>query len=458
MPARSDARPRAGRLRLLLLATLLVSPAGAARAQRLQYLPPGQFDLELGSNYQAIDGAIQNTRWQLGRIYVDPALAIRNIAYVTDFASGNLLVDSPGDRRDPDLTAGLVAGLRGYLPLGQRYAFALHALPEYTWWREQKDRRRLNGRYGAGFFGGLGRSELELSVTRDEGIRFFSREFEERVNQRTDTAEVDFQIAVVGAFSFYGEASLSRFRLIEEGQEELAALATSDRDERRLRAGVRYRFVNGVQVGIGVEDVEAEFENDNERRFTTIEGIVLGLRRSGTRWALNADVAFETVEVGLGSDPVVGEEPRGRVRLDKELGSHFGLQLYADRNLVFSVQESSPFFDDTRLGIALRSTNRARFGFRVFAETGSNEFASFDPPTVGRTDDFQAFGGEVVLTFRTLQLRLGATTTDYDSNLPQFDRRVTISRLSINFSFSRGGLTVGTGGLRLGSGEISPWT
>ncbi len=214
LPPRVSSSPATRWPWVLLLPALLLAAGGAARAQRVQYLPPGQFDLGMSSSYEAIDGASRDARWQIGHLRLDPELAIRDIAYVSDFGSGNLLVDRPGERRDPDLTAGLVAGLRGYLPLGRRYSFAVHALPEYTWWREQKDRRRLNGRYGAGFFGGLGRSELELSVTRDEGIRFFSREFEERVNQRTDSAAADFHLAVVGAFSFYGGARLSRFRLI----------------------------------------------------------------------------------------------------------------------------------------------------------------------------------------------------------------------------------------------------
>ncbi len=235
-------------------------------------------------------------------------------------------------------------------------------------------------------------------------------------------------------------------------------MATSDRDETRLRAGVRYRFVNGIQVGVGFEDVEADFEADNERRFTSIQGIVLSLRHQNARWGVSADAAFENVAIGLGPDPDESDQTRGQVRVDKPLGDLLGLQLYADRNLVFSVQESSPFFDDTRVGVALRTSNRNRFGVRAFAESGSNEFARFDSAAGGRTDDFQAFGADVVFALRTLQLRLGATSTDYDSNLPEFDRRVTTTRLSVRFNFSRGRLSIGTGGLRLGAGDVSPWT
>ncbi len=457
MPARPASHAKTAWRRSLLALSILLGGAASVAAQRAGYLPAGQFDLEVGTSYGEIDRAAQSSRWRLGRLLVDPTLAVRNIAYVSAFGSGNLLVGQPNESRESDLTASFVAGLRGYLPLGQRYSFAAHALPEYTWWQDQEDRRRLNGRYGAGFFGGLGRSELELWVSRDEGVRFFSREFEEQVNQLTERATGEFQIALVGAFSIYAEGRLQRFRLTREGQDDLTALATSDRDEVRLRTGVRYRFVNGIQVGIGVADVEVDFEADNDRRSTSIQGIVLGLQHRTPRWNATADVAFETVEVGLGPGREKRDETRGRLRVGKPLGDRLGLQLYADRNLVFSIQENSPFFDDTRLGLALRTSNRRRVGFRVFVETGSNEFAAFDGESFDRSDDFEAYGASVVVVTRLIRLGLGFTTTDYDSNLDEFDRRVSSTQVSLRFSFSRGGVTVDSGGLRLG-GEFGPWT
>ncbi len=458
MPVRGARRGRRDPPGALVLALLWLTPA-VVGAQVAQYTSPGQFDLHAGSEQERIDGAIQEARWQVGRVYINPWLSLRDIAWVNDFGSENVLGERPQRRRGTDFTASFGAGLRAYLPVGSGLSLAAHALPEYAWWQEREERRRLNGRLGLGLFGSAGRTSVEATVTRDDGIRFFSREFEERVNQRRERASFEIGISLVGAFSFFGQAESSRHRVIREGQEELLQLAALDRDETRYTIGGRYRFVRGLQVGLGFQVYEAEFENRDDLRATEGEAVVLTLRHGGPLWSMSALVASQSLEIGRGPGRRQDDRVRGNIRANWAATTRFGVQLFADRNRAFSFQAASPFFDDTRYGIGLRTNLGSRVNARIFVEAGDLSFASFDRAGAARADDFEAFGGDVFVALRGVRFGVGATRTKYDSSLPQFDRSVTVSRLFLSFTRQSFGLgAIGTGGVTIGTGELSPWT
>ncbi len=459
MSARRARCGRGGPRWPLLIGLLWLAPAVAGAQGGVQYTSPGQFNLDAGSEGDRIDAAIRDARWKVGRIFINPWLSIRDLSWANDFGSENVLAGSSGQRRRSDFSASFGAGLRAYLPVGSSLSLAAHALPEYAWWQEQEERRRLNGRFGLGLFGSTGRTNLEATVTRNDGIRFFSREFEERVNQRSERASLEIGIGLVGAFSFFGQAEVSRHRLIREGQEELSRLAATDRDETRYTIGGRYRFIRGLQIGLGFQIYEAEFDARNDLRMTEGEAVVLTLDHSGPLWTMSAQLGLQSFEVGRGPDRLQDDQIRGTLRGNWAATTRISLQLFADQNRAFSVQEGSPFFDDTRFGIGLQAILGSRFNARVFVESGDVEFASLDRATPGRSDDFEAFGGDITVTFRAVRFGIGATRTTYDSSLPGFDRSVTVSRLTLTFTRQTFGFgTIGTGGVTIGTGELSPWT
>src|SRR5688500_4493103 len=129
------------------LALLVAAPAAA---QFSQYTAPGSLLQRSTSRKEQMERALENARWRLGPLRLSPWFAIRDAADVSDAFSG-----SSGDlagqaEEDPDFTISLGAGLQGFVPFGSKTFFTFDALPQYVWWQEQEERRRLNGYYGAG--------------------------------------------------------------------------------------------------------------------------------------------------------------------------------------------------------------------------------------------------------------------------------------------------------------------
>lgn len=440
-----QARPWARLGRLLGLALLGASPAGA---QLNQYTLPGDFAVEPASLHEKIDRAMTDSRWLFGKLHLDPWLSLRNLSWVD---SG----DPTTGPVDPELTATLGAGLRAYLPLGNKATLAAHALPEYVWWQDASERRRFNGRGGAGLFADFGRIALEVSALRDDSTRFFSRELEQQVDQRRDIATLNVEAGLVGGLSTFGQVLAGRHSLLEDEDPRFTPLAVLDREDRVARAGLRYRFARGLRWGVGLESLEIEFDADGAVRDTTGEAVFVELQHGLETWLLHTELAFQSLEIGAGPTPRQEDGVRGRLQAAWRPAPRLVVELFADRGLVYSFQPTSPFFEDTSTGLGLRTSLRTWASFRVFTQVGTNDFANFDPVAAPRSDDLQAFGADLHIGYRGLRVLLGATRTEYDSNIAAFDRTTTVYRSSVVLGYR--GLSAGTSGLSVRTGELSPW-
>ncbi|MCA9687947.1 MAG: hypothetical protein KC457_37660, partial [Myxococcales bacterium] len=140
------------RLAPALLLFLLAVPAAA------QYTAPGEGLIEPLNRKQALEDAWANARFRLGAVRIQPSISLQDVAWVDATDSNDPTIDS-------DLTATLGAGLSAYLRLGDGF-LAFQALPQYSWWQDLEDRRRLIGTYGIGYFGFFSRGEAELTAQR----------------------------------------------------------------------------------------------------------------------------------------------------------------------------------------------------------------------------------------------------------------------------------------------------
>ena len=120
------------------------------------------------------------------------------------------------DGRGADVSATVGAGVQMYRPVASDLVFEAHFLPAYVWFEDQVERRRLNGRYGLGLFGDLGRTGVEVSVSRDDETRFLSNQLQQQVNVRDDTAAVEVDVELVSGIAIFGSASKLRVRLLDE--------------------------------------------------------------------------------------------------------------------------------------------------------------------------------------------------------------------------------------------------
>ncbi len=405
--------------------------ATCAAAQFTQYAPPGSFEETRESMEDRLDRSMKEARWRWGRIFLHPWLGLRNLGYVDP------VTDRDGTETS-DFTVSVGAGIRAYAPVGRELTLAVHALPEYVWWQDLSDRRRLNGRYGAGLFGNLGRTGLEITATRQEVARVVSREIEERVNTRDELAKLALEVDVGRGFSVFGEGSLRQVRFLEDAEEEaLLGLGVLERDEEILRAGVRVPLPRGLTLGLGVESSEVEFTSNGDRSHSGTSPI-LQLDLDASRSMLSIQLAFRDLEADPGSRFPAYGEPTGSLRFSRKLAANTEIQLFGNRNLVYSSTDRWAFFEDTGLGLGVRTALTSQLSLRIYAEQGDNSYVSFVPASPERSDDYVGFGGQLRIALGRVTLALGAATTDYTSNFPEFDRSTTTIRSTLTLGFGSG--------------------
>ncbi len=417
-----------------LLSLAMSALALPALAQFDQYSKPGRYDEQHEPKTEVIDRAIQEARWKLGRLYLDPWIALDDLAYIDNVTS------QTGDQTMSDFTATAGAGLRGYLPLG-KMTLAMHALPEYVYWQDLEERRRWNGRYGAGLFGDFGPARLEITAQRDDDANFVSREVEEKVNTRDETAAVALEVDLGHGFSVFAGAA-ARSARFNTGNDDvlLAELSRLERDEELLEAGVEIQLRRDWVLGLGVESSKVDFEGSADRSNSGISPL-LRLEHGSDALSLSVHLALRELEADDGGRFVPYDGVTGNLRLAWRSSNRLELELYGDRNLVYSTSDDYAYFEDTGLGAAIRLALSSRMNVRFFVEDGSADYTGFEAQAAGRTDDYQVFGGHFEVRLGRVVLIVGGSETEYDSNLEGFDRKIRVLRSAVRF----------------GLGSVSPW-
>lgn len=395
---------------------LLATPLAA---QFSQYTSASDFEDDFASTQQLIEAAMAEARWRRGPLLIDPWIGIREATYD----------DNVGNRpRDPILSDYLVkvgAGLRLYSPVADELVFAAHLLPEYVWWQELSSRRQLDGRYGVGIFGPAGPFDLAFSAQHIDDTKYFSREFEDRVDTSEDYVRLEAELDFGGGFSLFAAGALDTYGFDPLDDEETPPVENLDRDETIARLGGRWQPRDGLRLGIGVEASQVDFDID-PRRSNEGTSALFELDVSGQRTSANARLAWRSLEAdGAGSLFPDFDEVSGRYRIAFQVAGPVQLELLGYRNLVYSFQDTFAYFIDeaTTLGIAI--SLGARAGLQLRWEDGENDYAVFDPSREARLDQFDGPVGELQVELGRFTLVVNGSRTEYDSNFAQFDRKVT---------------------------------
>ncbi len=415
-------------LALLLVPTLLVP--GGAHAQFQQYTAPGSFEELRESMESLLERSMKDARWRFGPAFVHPWIGLRDVSYVD---------------QESDVAATVGAGIRGYLPV-KELTLAVHALPEVRWAQSESEQNRLDGRYGIGLFGNFGRTGLELSVTREDVARFFSRQLEVRVNTRDELATASVEVDVGRGISMFGGGSIRQLSFFQEDA-LTSGVSELNRDEEHLRLGFRFNLPRGLGIGLGVEDSKVDFAGSEDRSNSGTSPI-LELGYDTRLFSFLADLAYLDLEPEPGSGFVPYQEVAGSLQVAWRTAGPVEIQFSGYRNLVYSGGSRWAYFQDTGLSVGANTSLTSRMSLRLFAETGQDEYVSFmpvspepvapEPVAPERNDDFDAFGGSFQFKLDRFTFSLGASRTDYDSSLPEFDRTSTVisSRLSLGFGGS----------------------
>lgn len=430
--------------RLILALALFAAPAAA---QFSQYTAPGSLLQRSTTTREQMEQALDKARWRLGPFRLSPWFAIRDAAYVSDVFSGSSGDGGGTVEEDPDFTVSVGAGLQGYVPFGSKTFFTFDALPQYVWWQEQEDRRRLNGYYGAGLFGLFNRLTSEVTARRAEEQGVVTPEFEQRVHTRQDRIAGLLEVEVTPIFFVFASASALDYRTLVEDlgdDPRLPPFQQLDREERVLRGGVELRR-GELRLAAGVERSEAEFDPDEAGRDRSNSGTapILEAGFKSSRFQLDANVAFRSLEPEPGSEFVPFDETTGQIRGTLTPRWRLSYSAYGSRDLTYSIEEGYSHFIADRLGFAISSRLGQSSSVNLFAETGMHDYQISQAGAFPREDDFTAYGTALQLQFQErLRVTFGVVRSEIDSNLPGLDRSLTTFQTSVELSAFGGAFTI----------------
>jgi hypothetical protein len=418
-------------MRLKIRASMTLSLcllAGSAGAQVFQYTPPGG-PQEQEPRKEALEREVQNARYHFGPVRVAPWATLRNVSYVRNvFAT----VEAPPD----DLTATLGAGFRAYLHNGPKATWVAQVLPEYVWWSQQSERRKVNGRYFLDFHGFFNRLTLEAHGGREQQQRIITPEVPVPVSARRDGGDLFAEIeATQTLFAFARFYYARQETLADAADPRLGGFSLLDRNERILRAGLSWRPVRPWSLSLGAEQTREDFDRDVLDRSSSGTSPVVGVRFQGRRVDFLTDLAYRSLEATQGSLFVPYDEVTGNAVVTVRGRNRGSGSLYANRNILYSVSASYAYFTDDKVGGSLDVSLGRRTQARVFAETGSHDFTAFIAGTPRFREDVASYGSSVLFRLgRNLELGLEALHTRLDSGSPGGSRSYTTVGTTINLA------------------------
>ncbi len=373
-----------GAVSTAVLSLVLTSPLAA---QVRQYTPPGGAADEATGRKESLDKAVEEARWHAGPVRLDPAIWISDLAWV----------DRPADAvsdSGSDLTARAGAGLRAYLPVGSKTTVAAYALPEYVWWKERAEERRVNQRFGLGTFTYFNRLAIALTAQRNEDFDYATGEILQRYTSRNEMLALDLEVPILHRLTVFAHGADTSVRsLVDSASDPLLAsfFDDLDRDDLAYRGGVRYYPSEKLRIGAGVGHSETEF----------VSGALDG-SNAGDFWYLEAGYERPKLLVDLlyqenrlaakgGSEFSDFDSSTGGARVEWIPRESFRVRLYGARQLAYSllVEDASAYVDQMA-GAGVDFAIGWRLRLDLYGETGRHSYQG--DAVTARVDDVASYG------------------------------------------------------------------
>jgi hypothetical protein len=402
-----------------------IAPAATLLAQSPNFITPGASNRSADlPDKGSLDAQIEDAPWKTGIFRFSPWFGVRDASVVT----GTNVGDGTDDTDDFTVTIG--AGIRGYLRGGPKVVLAGHILPEFTWWADDSDRNRLNGRFGLGLFAYFNRLELELSHRLVEEQGFFSSEVQRLTPTRHETTRAIADVRVSDRLYLTLRGVRRESGNEEEDTDLVSFLSQLDRTDEMLQALIGYRAPGGWRFAIGYEDASSSFDSFARPLSNDATGLIVETGFQGNRFDGVIEVAFRDLEPTSGSTVRAASETTGLVEAIWSLSPRSALLTYGRRTLSYSVTSGASYFIGDRFGLRWQGL-WDRVGLGLWAETGEDRFESLAGDTLERTDDVTSFGAIGTFSLRAVQLQLTLQTSDFSTPAAAFDRDVT----TFGFSF-----------------------
>jgi hypothetical protein len=244
-----------------------------------------------------------------------------------------------------------------------------------------------------------------------------------------DALQARGELHLLPRTSFFAEGELrshdNEFRVRDEGN--FPDVDLLDRTDRGGRIGARYAYSETINISLAAESTETEFDQRDRGLDNESQALLAGVRVARPLYFINVSGGYRTVE--LTSSPVEYSTVTGSYYASRSLGRRTTVEAFGRRNIAYGLFANNPFYLETRNGLAGGLSLGRRTRLRAFAEGGNNDYpvavSSSEPGADGRFDEVRTLGGSIsVLLFRNAELSVQLSDTEYDSNIPGFDRSV----------------------------------
>jgi hypothetical protein len=379
---------------------------------------------------------LEASRYHWGPFRIQPLLSLRDIGLQKN------LFGTAGDSGS-DFRATLGGGVRIIVPAGRKIFFRAQALPEYNWFRTEKERRGFGGDYRLETLALFNRMSVGLSGIQIQGVRPVSTEQERPVltkrNEFLGTVDVEV-LRRVSVFATYATDS-PRFDLTDAEIRDGISLDRLERDDSAVRAGVRYRIRPYFSVGAAVEETRTRFAIEENRNNKT-NAVMLTVQYDLPRTFVNAAISRRHAEAENGGGAFREiSTTTGSYSISRRLTAPINAILFGRRALTYSLFEANTYFVETTNGLSLSMLLRRGLALQVYGDIGTNRYpaeVSVGSGRVVRTDQRRSAGAGLAFPLmKSAILTILGSRTHYDSNIPGFDRTVSQLTSSISLSFSR---------------------
>jgi len=368
----------------------------------------------------SVKSEVAESRYRLGALRLQPSLTIKQLEY-------NNNVFGSSDHPVSDYTSTVAGGVRWIAPMGTKLFLRGDFLPEYHWYARNSDQRSLGGVYRAAFLALFNRMSIETDGTRSATLPLLSSEAQRVVRASTTAGRFRTEVDILPRISVFGGAAAQRYRF-RPASDHSSDFEVSQLDRRDFQAdaGLRYHVTTFFDVSAAVESTRSRFVAQSNVRDNRGTAYLLGVHYDLPRVYMNVSAGRRMGRPLDGSSFPSYSTATGSWFLSYFLAAPAEVQAYGHRSVVNGLAVETPYFFETRSGLALNWQAGRHLIFRTFGELGNNRYSN--PIAVGtsrvtRNDQVTTYGGGFSLpVYRGLWFTVLASRDRYNSDIPEFDR------------------------------------
>lgn len=373
---------------------------------------------------------MDESRWSLGPLRVDPRLSIGNVGY------NNNIFGASEQNATSDLTASASAGVGFIAPIGAATYLRGSAGATYNWYLEQTQLRQVSPTGSLELLLLLNRVRLQVGADLQQSSTVVSSEISVTAPQETRNFKGAISVDILRRLSLIGGYRQSRIKTdvgVEEGFP--ASLADLNRTETVVRGGLEYAFRGYMKIGAAAEQGQTRFDTDSSNSDYDTRNYLLTARYSQKRFFLDLEGGIAQLEPAgtAGSASQSQETGIYGLFLSYLLNPNTDVRVFTSRRVQPSLSSAADFLVETRTGGGLYFRVGRRVTLFGTGEVGTNTYPGMDSELRPDEDVTKFATGVNFDVWRRSRIGFTVSWENYTSGDPRFDRKIVNAAFTASF-------------------------